>query len=62
MRGQDLAAKTAMLTAEIANGSLVMVAFIGMFFQDGLTAFIGMFFQDQFPALRPPRTTSASRH
>ena len=39
MRGQDLAAKTAKLTVEIAKGSLAMMTFIGMFFQDGLTAF-----------------------
>jgi hypothetical protein len=31
---------------EIANGSLAMMAFIGVFFQDGLTAFIGMFTKD----------------
>ena len=39
MRGKGLVAKTAKLTVEIVNGSLAMMDFIGMFFQDGLTAF-----------------------
>jgi hypothetical protein len=34
--GQDPAAKTAKLAAEIANGRLAMMAIIGMFFPSGV--------------------------
>merc|ERR1719359_1575417 len=37
LTSSDPAEKTKKLSAEIANGRLVMVAIIGMFFQDGLT-------------------------